>query len=83
MNNVLKYGLILVGGIALGAIGAMAVSKGKLDLKPMATDLLSRGLNVKDAILGKVEALKEDLEDTLAAVKQKADAKKTENASAE
>ena len=58
MNDGLKYGLFLVAGIALGALGAVAVSKGKLDLRPMASDLMSRGMDVKDAILGKFEAVK-------------------------
>ena len=40
MNENMKYGLFFLGGLALGAIGAVAVSKGKLDLKPMAADLL-------------------------------------------
>ena len=51
LNNNLKYGLFFLGGVALGAIGAVAVSRGKLDLKPLATDLISRGLEVKDAVL--------------------------------
>ena len=51
MNENMKYGLFFLGGLALGAIGAVAVSKGKLDLKPMAADLLSRGMDVKDAVL--------------------------------
>ena len=55
MNENMKYGLFFLGGLALGAIGAVAVSKGKLDLKPVAADLLSRGMDVKDAVLAKVE----------------------------
>lgn len=66
MNGNLKSGLWLLGGIALGAVGAVAVSRGKLDFKPLATDLLSRGMDVKDALLGKVEAIKEDVEDLAA-----------------
>ena len=57
MNENMKYGLFFLGGLALGAIGAVAVSKGKLDLKPMAADLLSRGMDVKDAVLAKVETV--------------------------
>lgn len=60
MNENMKYGLFFLGGLALGAIGAVAVSKGKLDLKPMAADLLSRGMDVKDAVLAKVETVKEN-----------------------
>ena len=32
---------------------AVAVSRGKLDIKPFATELMSRGLDVKDALLAK------------------------------
>lgn len=66
MNGNLKYGLWFLGGIALGAVGAVAVSRGKLDFKPLATDLLSRGMDVKDALLGKAEVIKEDVEDLAA-----------------
>ncbi|MBQ7618090.1 MAG: hypothetical protein IJS50_04370 [Desulfovibrio sp.] len=77
MNDGLKYGLFFVAGIALGALGAVAVSRGKLDLKPMAADLMSRGMDVKDAVMSKVEAFKEDLEDMAAAAKQKAEQRKS------
>ena len=61
-----QYGLFFLGGVALGAIGAVAVSRGKLDLKPLATDLISRGLEVKDAVLAKADAVREDVEDMVA-----------------
>ena len=38
MNNGLKYGLFFLGGLALGVVGTVAVTRGKLDLKPLATD---------------------------------------------
>lgn len=66
MNNGLKFGLFFLGGIALGALGAVAASRGKLDFKPLATDLMSRGMDVKDALMRKVEAVKEDVEDLTA-----------------
>ena len=44
MNENLKYGLFFLGGAALGAIGAVAVSRGKLDLKPFAAELVTRTL---------------------------------------
>ena len=66
MNENMKYALFLLGGIAVGAIGAVAVSKGKLDLKPLAADLISRGLDVKDAMLSKVETAKENMDDLIA-----------------
>ena len=66
MNENLKYGLFFLGGIALGAIGAVAASRGKLDVKPLAADLLSRGMDVKDALARKVATVKEDMEDLAA-----------------
>lgn len=66
MNENLKYGLFFLGGVALGAMGAVAVSRGKLDIKPFATELMSRGLDVKDALLARAEAVREDVEDMVA-----------------
>ena len=66
MNNGLKYGLFFLGGLALGVVGTVAVTRGKLDLKPLATDRVSRGMDMKDAIMSKVEAVKEDMEDLAA-----------------
>lgn len=80
MNSGLKYGLIFLGGVALGALGASVLGKGKIDLKPLATDLMSRGMSVKDLVLGKVEQIKEDLEDVAAAARQKADKDEGEKA---
>lgn len=46
-REVVKCGLFLLGGIAIGAIGATVVSRGKLKgIKPIASDLLSRGYDV-------------------------------------
>ena len=66
MNENLKYGLFFLGGVALGALGTVAVSKGKLDIKPLATDLLSRGMDVKDAMVSKMETVKENMDDMVA-----------------
>ncbi len=73
MNENLKYGLFFLGGVALGALGAVAVSKGKLDIKPLATDLLSRGMDVKDAMMAKVETVKENMDDMVAEARNAAE----------
>ena len=73
MNENMKYGLFFLGGLALGAIGSVAVSKGKLDLQPMAADLLSRGKAVKDAVLAKVETVKENMDDMVAEARHAAE----------
>ena len=55
MNNGLKYGLFFLGGLALGVVGTVAVTRGKLDLKPLATDLVSRGMDMKDVLTDIIE----------------------------
>ena len=77
MNNGMKLGLMFLGGMALGALGAVALSKGKLDLKPVAADLLSRGMDLKDSVMGKFEAMKEDMEDMAAAARQASEQRKS------
>lgn len=61
-------------------MGTVAVTRGKLDLKPLATDLVSRGMDMKDAIMSKVESVKEDMEDLAAEARQAADKRKAEAA---
>ena len=80
MNNGLKCGVFLLAGMVLGALGAVAVSKGKLNLKPFATDLISRGLDVRDAVMSKVEELKEDFEDMSVEARQQAEERKAAKA---
>ena len=77
MNNGWKYALWFVGGVVVGAVGAVAVSRGKVNFKPLATDLLSRGIDVKDALMSKVEALKEEVEYLTAEARQASEKRKT------
>ncbi|WP_296305150.1 hypothetical protein [uncultured Desulfovibrio sp.] len=77
MNSVLKYGLVFLGGLVVGALGTAAVRRGSLDLKPLATDLISRGMDVKDALMSKVEAVREDMQDLAAEARAKADDRKS------
>ena len=83
MNSGIKFGLFFLGGIALGALGAVALSKGKLNLKPVAADLISRGMDVKDALMSKVEAVKEDMEDLAAEARQASEKRKAAQESQE
>lgn len=61
----------------------MALSKGKLNLKPVAADLISRGMDVKDALMSKVEAVKEDMEDLAAEARQASEKRKAAKESQE
>lgn len=80
MNENMKYGLFFLGGVALGVVGAVAVSKGKLDIKPFAAELLSRGMDMKDAVLAKVDSVKEDVEDMVAEARAVADERREQKA---
>ncbi|WP_297260103.1 hypothetical protein [uncultured Desulfovibrio sp.] len=76
MNSVFKYGLVFLGGLVVGALGATAAKRGSLNLKPLATDLISRGMDVKDALMSKMEAVKEDMQDLAAEARAKAEDRK-------
>ena len=75
--------MFFLGGVALGAIGAVAVSKGKLDLKSVTTGLISRGMDVKDAVLSKVETVKENVDDLVAEARYEAEQRKEQKESAQ
>lgn len=66
MNNATKYGLIFAGGVIVGALGAVAFTRGKLDVKPLATNLLSAGIDLRDKVMAGVDGVKEDLADVMA-----------------
>lgn len=76
MNETTKYGLFFLGGVVVGALGAVAVTRGKLDVKPLATDLLSTGLDLRDKVMAGVEGVKEDLADVMAEAEVKAQERK-------
>ncbi|MBP3730102.1 MAG: hypothetical protein J6I40_01355 [Mailhella sp.] len=82
MNAYVKYGLFFLGGVALGAIGAVAVSRGKLDVKPFATKVLSHGMDIKDALVAKAEQLREDVEDMAAEARAAQEERKAAKADA-
>ena len=75
MNETTKYGLFFVGGVIVGALGAVALTRGKLDVKPLATNLLSSGMDLRDKIMAGVEGVKEDLADVVAEAEVKAQEK--------
>lgn len=71
MNDYVKYGLFFAGGLALGLLGAAVL--GRNGVKPLATDLLSRGLDLKDTVMGTVDTLREGAQDLLAEAQQAAE----------
>ena len=76
MNQNVKYGLFFLGGVALGALGAVVVTRGKLDVKPLATNLLSSGIDLREKALAAVESGKEDIADVVAEAQVKSQEKR-------
>lgn len=76
MNNSTKYGLFFLGGVVVGALGAVAITRGKLNVKPLAADLLSTGLDLRDKVMAGVEGVKEDLADVMAEAEVKSQERK-------
>ena len=66
--------------MALGGVGAVAGSRVKLDLKSFATELISRGMDMKDAVLARVDGVKEDVEDMVAEARAAAEERKEQKA---
>lgn len=61
-----RYALYFLGGLAVGVVGAAALSKCNIEVKPIATGLLSKTMDIKDAVVAKLEIAKENLEDVVA-----------------
>ena len=77
MNNYTKYGLIFLGGVALGALGAMAISRGRVQgVKPLTTDLVAGRIALRDKLMSVAEGVKEDIEDVVAEAQLKNQEKK-------
>jgi exonuclease VII small subunit len=76
MNENMKYGLFLLGGVAIGALGAVALGKGKIDLKPVVTDLLGKGIDLKEKVMTTMETARENMEDLMAEATHAAETRK-------
>lgn len=68
-GNFWKYGLALGAGVAIGAVGAVLLSRGKIDLKKTAATILSHGMDLKDQAASVMENAKENFEDIAAEAK--------------
>ncbi|EKO40596.1 MAG: hypothetical protein B193_0683 [Solidesulfovibrio magneticus str. Maddingley MBC34] len=69
MNDYLKNGLFLAAGVAIGALGAVALGKGKLSIRPAMTDLLSHGMDLKEKTAAVLERAKENMDDLMVEAK--------------
>ncbi len=65
-GNYWKYGLAIGAGVAIGALGAVLLSRGSIDLKKAAATLLSHGMDVKEKAAEFMETAKENMDDIAA-----------------
>ena len=65
-GNMWKCGLCLGAGVAIGALGAMLLSRGNVDLKKTAATILSHGMDFKEQAASFMETAKENIEDVAA-----------------
>ena len=73
MNDYLKNGLFLAAGVAVGALGAIALGKGKFSVRPAMADLLSHGMDLKEKTAAVIERAKENMDDLMAEAKHAKD----------
>lgn len=77
MNDYLKSGLFLAAGVAIGALGAVALGRGKFSIRPAMTDLLAHGLELKEKTAAVLERAKENMEDLMAEAKSAKETRET------
>ncbi len=85
LNQTTKYGLIFAGGLILGALGAVALAKGKKagGIKPLASSLLSAGMDVKDKVMTGIDGVREELADVVAEAQVKSQMRRESQEEAE
>ena len=75
LNDFGKSGLWVLGGVALGVVGTLAVTHPKT--RPILVDLVSRGLNLKEGVQGTLERAKEEISDLVAEAAAAAEERRT------
>lgn len=76
MNESSQKLLFFLGGVALGSLAAMAVSKNSDKLRPMVAEVAAGAMNVRDKAVGALARTKEDVSDFIAEVEYARSSKK-------
>ena len=77
-NEFWKYGLAVGVGVVVGAVGAALISRGGIDLKKAAADIMSRGMDLKDKAATVMDTAKENMEDIAAEARHEQARRKAE-----
>lgn len=76
MSDGTKIILAFLGGAITGAAGLVWLNRNRLDfgyMKPIATECMAKGLHLKDQMMRKITAMKEDFEDMAAEARDRVD----------
>lgn len=79
MSTGSKMFLWFLAGTVAGAAGISYLNRNRMDfshMKPFCTDLLAKGINLKDSVASKVSEMKEDFEDMAAEARDRVDSAK-------
>ncbi len=77
MNGLWKFGLVFLGGLILGSVAKKAATcEG---FRPVASNLLSKGMDAKECVMSKVEILKENVQDFVAEAQSASEKRKASN----
>jgi hypothetical protein len=76
-KNLWKYGLILGAGFALGAAGALLLSRNPALVRKTLAAVLSRGIDLKDKAAVFMETAKENVEDITAEARHASEQRKS------
>ena len=68
MNESTQKLLLFLGGLALGSLGVVALSKKDASLRPAMTNLAAGAMDLRDKAMGTIQRTKEDVSDFLAEV---------------
>lgn len=80
MDNGTKIALAFLGGAVAGAAALALLNRGKIDLeylKPLATEWINKGMDLKDTLIARVDAMKENMEQMASESRSQAEARKT------
>ena len=81
-GNFWKYGLALGAGVAVGAVGAVLLSRGTVDLKKACSTFRSHGMDLKEKAGAVMETAKENLDDIAAEARHESNQRKASKAEA-
>ena len=79
MNESSQKALLFLGGLALGSLATMALSRNSDKVRPVLAEVAAGAMNLRDRAVGKLQRTKEDMSDFMAEVEYARSAKSQES----